>query len=277
MRRKTLKSKNKNLYRIFWLDNGKKIEMQRFSAANRGEAYAELKKYIRVANKEHKYYYEELHEVRVCDEKGNVIKTYDSIHESFADRDSSLWENITFWFSCQLSKVKDFFRWWSDLFYWIRHGHDRKEHWSLDMHILDDLRYNIPLIIKYNYGCPQQYIEKAIKKRFAKDENFNLKAYLQKTNYSGDEKDMENGIKLLKADLNALLLHVRLYDYFSSFGIFDEKDKDMVEIDKKFRKQLPIHPGTYDEIDYAKNENLVQYHWNFIWNWLKEKGYYLAT
>lgn len=69
MRRKTLKSKNKNLYRIFWLDNGKKIEMQRFSAANRGEAYAELKKYIRVANKEHKYYYEELHEVMVCDEK----------------------------------------------------------------------------------------------------------------------------------------------------------------------------------------------------------------
>ena len=77
--------------------------------------------------------------------------------------------------------------------------------------------------------------------------------------------------------LKALVDHVRAYLYFSNYGIVDDNDAEMVEYDKIHSSELPYKLGTYKEIDYVKNGEIVMQHWNAIWDWIKEYGESLFT
>ena len=129
----------------------------------------------------------------------------------------------------------------------IKEKHQISEYWSLYNHILDDLKYNIPLLIKNSHGYPGCY----------------------------DELAKGTGKKpwtLWKEDLKELLLNINLYLYYEGYGIPDKDDKQMKAIHKKYKNTIPIHPGTKRDIDYVKLNELTEKHWDYIWDWMKEKG-----
>lgn len=159
-----------------------------------------------------------------------------------------------------------------DLEYLTRTKHNYNESWSIYSHMLDDLEHNIPLLIKNKHGIPTEFCQKARDIIHKDDKNYNKDdANKSDPNYT-EEHVMEVANKIWNEELEKLLLNVKLYKYYENFGIIDEENKDEVEIDKKYHSSIPIIPGTYDDIDYVKLNEMSNKCWNYIWDFMKENG-----
>ncbi len=290
-------------FRIFKISKGKKKVLHRFQSDNYETAYQYFedyfKKYLEEPDSTDKYYFEIIHEYF-----GPDGKKYDDEHEydlkydkELRDYDKSSIEcfrkNVNFnktsqEFSDAVRKAKDKYVEMID-YYWylvrllkstdldtapkeqmdeITHGitkfydlqydvenytnmindkHQISEYWNIDYHMIEDLKYNLPLLIKKGHTYPAYYDEKA--------KGTNKKPWT-----------------LWKEDLKELLLNVNLYLYYRSFGHIDKDDKQLVAVHKKYKNTIPIHPGTKRDIDHSKLNELVQKHWDYVWDWIKKYG-----
>lgn len=162
-----------------------------------------------------------------------------------------------------------------DIGYFIEHydpesrsSHSRTESWSLDQHILGDIEFNVPIIIRTKKGVPDRFCQEAKKQ---------LGCEFGESCECDDEalrlaEDMWNG------ELRKLLGHVWMYEFFSGFGVMDGKwptDKTVYLSEKK--DLLPYKPGMYRELDYAKLSEMAQAEWNAVWKWMAEYGQSLWT
>ena len=159
-----------------------------------------------------------------------------------------------------------------NLEYLNRTKHNYQESWSIYSHILDDLEFNIPILIKDKKGVPTEYCSKAREIIHKDDKNYNVEE-ANKNDPNFNEKDvMELASKLWDEDLEKLLLNVKLYKYYENFGIVNEENKDEVEFDKKYHSTIPLIPGSYDDIDYVKLNEISEKCWNYIWDFMKKNG-----
>lgn len=164
-----------------------------------------------------------------------------------------------------------------DIGYFIEHydpesrsSHSRTESWSLDHHILGDIEFNVPIIIRSKIGVPDRFYQEARK---------------QLGHESGDPADPGRDDEALRfasdmwnGELRKLLGHVWTYEFFSEFGVMDGNwptDKTVYLSEKK--DLLPYKPGMYRELDHAKLSEMAQAEWNAIWKWMAEYGQSLWT
>ena len=82
---------------------------------------------------------------------------------------------------------------------------------------------------------------------------------------------------LYDEELDKIYLYVRLYSYYSDFGIVRKGDTAMEEIERDYKKTMPYIPGTYYDIDYKKLDVLERTYWNKIWAWIQKHGHLLST
>lgn len=174
-------------------------------------------------------------------------------------------EDTTFKLDDKYSELKE-------IEYMLRTHHSMYEMWSLNSHILDDIRYNVPKMIEKDLGFPSQLLRNA-----AVELGIEINQYGNAKSCEEDDKVRNKANEIWKNMLKALVDHVRAYLYFSSYGIVDDNDAEMVEYDKIHSSELPYKLGTYKEIDYVKNGEIVMQHWNAIWDWIKEYGESLFT
>lgn len=152
-----------------------------------------------------------------------------------------------------------------------RSSHSRTESWSLDSHILEDLEFNIPIIIKTKNGVPTRFCEKA---------RLQLKSETDADSGECNPSDaeMKLGEEMWNEELTRLLGHIWTYEFFSGFGVVDAKwpiDKQTFLFEKK--SLIPYKPGRYNEMDYQKLNELAQAEWRAIWAWMSEYGQDLWT
>jgi hypothetical protein len=67
------------------------------------------------------------------------------------------------------------------------------------------------------------------------------------------------------------------YEYLNAYGHLSDNEKTLYRIDDSFNNIIPYYPGTEDDIDYKKLQNLIDNEWNNIWDWIKEYGRMLWT
>lgn len=118
-------------------------------------------------------------------------------------------------------------------------GHSIVESWDLMYHILDDLEHNLPKMVRNINGYPDC-----------------------------DGMTFEKW----KDELGSLLLHVKLFRFYESYGIVDEKNPDEVAFRDKWIGTIRTKPGTDGEIDYARLSELQDSEWNSIMDFLKKWG-----
>lgn len=272
--------KDKTHYKIYRVEvdekTGKKkhITMTKFWAKDDDEAYAELKKYQKVANKAYTYYYSTTgYYVGNELDKDGKVKRFDSMREMMEDwhsrestftkvKDAVLWPFERAW-----DRAKDFF-WYGakDLLFWLKHHHNRSESWSLDYHLVEDLIFNIPRLIKDKSGVPTSFCYRARKELHKDDSSFDADKSFEE-NPNSDSKEMELATKLWNEELEKCLLYAKLWDFYHNFGITEDE-----EFEKTWKKTIPYKPGTCEEIDYLKLQELENRNWNSLWNWIKEYG-----
>ncbi len=257
----------------------KKIIMQKFFAENDAEAFKYLKDYRKIANKAYTYYYGEAEEHVIVDENGNK-KSYNSVHEMHKEwlKDRNIWEKIKTELDVRWSKIMDGWYWLKYLWYYIRTGHDYRASWSLDSHLLNEIVWNLKILKNDDIGCSPLFLDKARAEIHKGEKDFNIEEYAVKMNYDYTEDEWKLGKKLRADEYDKMLEYVALYDYYSNFGITNKELVDDVEaFENKWKKTLPIKPGTYRDFDYKKLDALADKYWNKIWEWIRTYGKVLWT
>lgn len=283
------KSKNQKKYVIYRIDDTtldkfsehfpKKIIMQKFYADNDSEAFKYLKDYRKIANKAYTYYYGEAEEHVIIDENGNK-KTYSNVHEMHEDwlKDRNIWEKIKSSLDYRWSKIKDGWYWLKYLWYYIRTGHDYRASWSLDAYLLNETIWNLKILKDDDNGCSPLFLDRAREEIHKGEKDFNIEEYAVKMNYDYTEDEWKLGRKLRSEEYDRMIEYIQLYDYYSNFGIANKEIIDNVEeFENKWKKTLPIKPGTYHDFDYKKLDALADKYWNKIWDWLRTYGKVLWT
>lgn len=282
---KAKEPKGKNHYKIFRVEKDPKtgaetkITMTKFWAKDDREAYEELKKYRKVANKAYTYYFGTTgyYIGNKLDEDGKV-KRYDDHKEMMeawkAEEPmmTKIKDALLYPFERVWDKTKDGWWWITDMCFFLKNNHKRNESWSLDYHMIDDIIFNIPLLIKYKHGVPTEFCMKARAELHKGDKKFNLEKSFEE-NPNSDDKEMELADKLWDEELERGLLYAKLYTFYHSYGILDEDAwPDSKKFEKEWSKTIPHVPGTYNDIDYVKLHFLENKYWNSLWNWIKDNG-----
>lgn len=277
-------SEKKPNYKIwhFGKDKWDKVVDERFYAEDDDAAYAHLQSFISKSQLDDskKHYYSAVHYSCSVDDKGNKSPEFDIEDHLYRYK---LWYDdkpffarmceevkffLSYWF---IDKPRDFKYWVRDLVYLLKNKEEYSNQWNLDMHLLESIERNVPSLIKNSHSLA--FIDDAILQMHSKDPSFDLDEYC-KEHYCGYPKEVEDlAMKIQNEEYAKLLLHVKLYKYYSDVGSIDFDDEEQVKFDNEWRHTLPMKKGTYDEVsDYKKLIAMSREQWDAIWDWMKKHG-----
>lgn len=267
-------------YKIFWVDNSQhKNVVLKFNAKNDNEALDVFSKYEN-SHADHIYYYGKIHYVTCLmpNKKKTIREVGDLSLDEFDENKNfvvKILNNIGDFFTYSIwQKLVDIWYKAKDIIYLLKHNEARSNQWNLDLHLLDTIELNVPSLIKYSH-C-MCFIDDAILEMHKDDKDFDLKKYHESHCAGYPENIEKRAMEIQNQEYNKLLLNVKLYKYYSQYGIIDSNNADEVAFDKEWRYTLPIKSNTYDEFDYAKLTELCTKTWNDIWDWVKKYGHTLS-
>jgi len=254
-------------YEIFHKKNGEILVDFTFWAKSRTAALEELelfkqKQQLISPSDFVEYFYRQVNNYIVVNDDGSYTLYSEMSDMLDMDKKETVLEKIKSFFWICACKVKNIKYMISDMMFWLRHydansrhGEEQTEYWDICSTITRKLRFNVPRLIKFMHGYPQIYADKA-----------------SSQNSGGGKKTEEIAMDLWKSELEKLLLYIKLYDYYNGSGIFDDNDPEMKKIDEEYRHTLPLQPGTCNEIDYVKCEELAQKYWELYCDHWKKIG-----
>ena len=273
-------------YRIFWIDpaykgkafHGNRTTVERFYAESDDKAYEHLLEFRKMHADTCKTYYYEPFEVRVYTDRKGIKHEFESCFDEWQFKDADrpffvkAWDKISleawYWF---WDLPKRGWYWCRDLAYLVKNKHQYKESWSLDNHILDDILWNIPILLKCKHGISMEYLDEARKILHKDDKDFDLEKYnSEHYNYTDEEDKL--AIELQDKSYNEFLRHVKLYNYYRHEGWLDDDTEEAKKLDAELHDTLPIIPGTYDRMEYKKLDAMATAEWKAIWDWMVVHG-----
>lgn len=257
--------KDEDQYAIFI--EGKDEPEKIFWAKSREEALNELNKF-KETNPTIKCYYK-LYNYYVVHNKENtavklVYNIVDLLQKNISKSIFSKMYDIyldMYYICCRkIDKIQYFIK---DLVYWVKNyscyncsSHNRIEWYSLQSHIINDIKFNVKKLIENMHGCPQIMIDEA--KTYFKDKTF--------------KNDVEAGAKLWKIKLTEFLDLVYLYELYYYYGINSgTNDEYENKIFEQYEDTIPYYPESKD-INYSECHKLRNEYWDKICEWLKNYG-----
>ena len=272
-----------NHYRIFYKEGEKSVTAKKFWARDDAAAKAELDAFVSgmklVRPDDSREYFYGTTGYYLEDRGNGMVECFDDIREQFASwgREDTVWDRLALpfrriWWKCGDLKhaLEDF--WYYLRNYSVRSGssHQRYEQWNLYSSILDSLEFNLPRLKAGKQGVATEFCIMARKRLHEGDDGFDAeKDYAARPNSSDEE--MRLAIELFDAELDSLLLHVRLYRFYSEHGIAGDTPEEKA-IEAEYGKTIPYVPGTDGGIDYARLRDMTQAEWDAIWDWMKKWG-----
>ena len=154
---------------------------------------------------------------------------------------------------------------------WKKTGHSPDEWWSLELHLLDTLKFNLKKIIKDGMGINSIFIEDVLRKRHANEPDFDLEKEFIKFHMGRDTGVEDEAVELQNQTYERICHLIDLYTFYLNQEV-DDKDiyghpelrtPDMVET---------YIDGTYDMIDYKDMLEKATKCWDEIWDLVKKYG-----
>lgn len=262
-------------FKIFSVDNGTQNIIEMFWAVSKNAAYEHLIETRKKLNRKD-IFFDRMYNCISKNDDG-TISIYDSLFEMFKlkDTEDSTEDDGNGESPYEIAKrEKDAMM--KDIKFFIDHydhencsSHMRNESWSLDTHMLDDLEFNIPIIKEEANGVPQNFIDKACEML-----HYSYEELVK--NKESDDKMFNLAKKFWHEELDNMLHHIWLYDYYSDYGVIDNNASDEK---KEFLKnyKIPMEDGRFDVVDYAKIGDMIEVEWKAIWEWMTKYGRSLWT
>lgn len=215
--------------------------------------------------------------IRVMQDDGTV-HTYESHREAVLGMKSKnvfkqikdfILDNITYYL---WDKPKSLWYWAADIVFLLKNKIEQKAAWSFDYYIINEIEKVLPMLMENKHGINQKYLDDAILQLHGHEAGFSLEKYNKEHMSCYSKEDEDLAYEIMKNAYDDIILHCKLFRYYSGFGNLDSDSIDAKEFESKWRHTLPIKDGSYDEFDYEKLAKLEEKEWNTIWDMMKEHG-----
>lgn len=160
-----------------------------------------------------------------------------------------------------------------DIASYAKTGHGKRESWDLGSHILRDLEYNIPIMLKNLHGTPSSISIEICEKKYP---NLNADYYGRLTTEESDLIHQEAD-ELWKKMLEECLLNARLYIYYAGEMPRDDDPlttpddiKFWQAFDKEWKSSIPKTSNGCT--DWVKLTELEDQCWERVWDFVKKYG-----
>jgi hypothetical protein len=154
---------------------------------------------------------------------------------------------------------------------WKKTGHSPDEWWSLELHLLGTLKFNLKKIIKDGMGINTVFVEDVLRKRHANEPNFDLDKEFIKFHMGEDTGVEDEAVELQKQTYEHICHLVDLYTFYLNQEV-DDKD---IYVHPELRTPDMVEfyiDGTYDMIDYKEMLEKATKCWDEIWDLVKKYG-----
>lgn len=154
---------------------------------------------------------------------------------------------------------------------WKKTGHSPDEWWSLELHLLATLKFNLKRIIKDGMGINTVFVEDVLRKRHANEPDFDLEKEFIKFHMGEDTGVEDEAVELQKQTYERICHLVDLYTFYLNQEV-DDKD---IYVHPELRTPDMVEfyiDGTYDMIDYKKMLEKATKCWDEIWDLVKKYG-----
>ncbi len=154
---------------------------------------------------------------------------------------------------------------------WKKTGHSPDEWWSLELHLLETLKFNLKRIIQDGMGINSVFIEDVLRKRHANEPDFDLEKEFIKFHMGENTGVEEEVVELQKQTYERICHLVDLYTFYLNQEVDDKDIYDHPELRTPDMVETYID-GTYDMIDYKDMLEKGKKCWNEIWDLVKKYG-----
>ena len=184
------------------------------------------------------------------------------------------WDGLT-WYCWD--KPKDKFKEWRwdrrNLKNWKKTGHSLDEYWSLEMHLLKDLKYNLKKLNEEGYGINTIFMYDALRDKHPLESDDEIEKRMNEIMMNADRSEAEEIEKLAvehqKQTYDHIAHLVDLYTFYINQDIDDqEPTKENLTDDMHFY----LIEGTYNMLDHKKMYDEGQKVWKEIWDLVKKYG-----
>lgn len=180
-----------------------------------------------------------------------------------------LWIKFSDWAMALKDKWADMFNdfkfEWHRLSEFKRTGHDVKESWSLDNHMLGVLRWNLNVLLKTGHGISMAFISESIHEK-AEREGLSREYIDEHWDRLSSEVE-DRAIDLQNQTYSRI---IGLIDEYMFYGCTEIGELNSENTASKLKE--PILDETYDMVDYRKMEQLAEDRWNQIWELFRKYG-----
>ena len=157
------------------------------------------------------------------------------------------------------------------LAYWKKNHHDASEHWSLDMHLLKDLKWNLDKLVKESYSINSEFIKDILVEEHGNDPGFNLEDAMRNFHMGQGCEDIER--RAVERQNETYLRICHLVDLYTFYLWQDIDDEDAYTSPKRTEDMKSIlMECTYDMLDYKAMFDKSVEVWNEIWDLVKRYG-----
>lgn len=177
------------------------------------------------------------------------------------------WWLKDFW----VTKFKDI-KWKREgLKYWKKNNHAIDEYWSLELHILGDLKWNLKKLIEDGYTINTEFVKDIILEDHKDDPNFDLEEFMKKFYTGSDFHDIEErAVKLQKETYKRIIHLVDLYTFYCYQTI--DNDDAFTSSQRTDDMQPILMKGTYDMLDYLAMTKKSKEAWDELLDLVKKYG-----
>lgn len=184
------------------------------------------------------------------------------------------WDNLT-WYCWDKPKNK-FVDWrWDrrNIKNWKKTGHALNESWSLELHLLDDLKYNLKKLNEEGYGINTEFMYDVIREQHATEPDFDIEKKMSEIMMNSNRKEADKVEKLAVERQKQTYDHIcHLVDLYT-FYVNQEVDGKAVT-KETFTPDMDGYfvECTYNNLDYKRMLDDAKKVWNEIWDLVKKYG-----
>ena len=191
-----------------------------------------------------------------------------------------LWTWLKFWdgLTCYCwDKPKNKFKNWRwnkrNLKNWKKTGHSLDEYWSLEMHMLKDLKYNLKKLNENGYGINTKFIYDALHDKYSLESEDEIEKRMEKIMTNSDGNEAEEIERLAVEHQRQTYDHIaHLVDLYTFYINQEIDDKEPTKENMTNDMHIYLVEGTYNMLDYKKMLDEGQKVWNEIWDLVKKYG-----
>ena len=165
-------------------------------------------------------------------------------------------------------------RWWFKKFISLhRTGHSPDEWWTLELHLLETLKFNLKRLNEEGMGISPEFIQEVLDEMNKGNPNYDPEKAFASYCGCGEEHEevFDKAVQRQKDTYNHIIHLIDLYTFYFNQEVDDKDIYEHPELRTPDMRELYLE-GSYDELNYKAMADRGTECWNEIWDLVKKYG-----